>query len=320
MAIPKIDNLEFREVTNNIFLVHQIKTRSLFSCCDGLLVLPKKDRNKTTIALDLNIEPKYIASINELYGPVSHYICSHCHFDHTSHVYTWEELGAIIHAPIPEAHYLLDLHKFYIGFGFDESLDYDIIESFGKLNGFQICKRVHPFEPGDSLRFEEFNLHTIPFQGHSKAHVGFLLNSEQILHISCMGFDKISPDMDGFGPWYGFKHCSISQYLEDITRAESIFLNDAKYLTSSHSYIVHKPNIHPFDYMRKKIYNNQRKVENALRSLNLHQTTEDKLVKQLLSIDLFFPKKKLKGFMLDIYRFWESWIIRKHIHQSEYFE
>ena len=137
MSIPRIDNLEIRKVTNEILFVHQIKTRSLFSCCDGLLILPKKDRNKSTIVVDLNIEPKYINLIYEAYGPVSHYVCSHAHLDHICHVHAWEQLGVPIHAPIPEAKYLLDLNNFYIGFGFNEVLDFNLVESFGILNGFQ---------------------------------------------------------------------------------------------------------------------------------------------------------------------------------------
>ena len=85
-----------------------------------------------------------------------------------------------------------------------------------------------------------------------------------MLHISCLGFDKPKPKIDGFGPWYGFRNTSIQQYLEDITLAESLYLKDAEYLTSSHSYIVKSPDTHPFEYMRVKIKENQQKVDNIL--------------------------------------------------------
>jgi len=318
MSLPKIENLNLRKVTDDVVLIHQIKVPHLFSCCDGLLILPKKDRNTSIIALDLNIEPKYVNSIKKNFGPISDYVCTHGHIDHTCHVHAWEDSGALIHAPYPESEYLLDLHKFYEGFGFNKTMDYSKVESFGKLNGYRECRKVISFDPGETLYFEEFKVNTISFPSHSKSHIGFLLPLEKILHISCLGFDKSSPEKDGFGPWYGFKESSIERYIEDINRAESIFLNDAKYLTSSHSYIVENPDTHPFEYMKRKIENNQIKVNQALETLGTFKKHEDEAVRQLLKMDIFFPKKKLKGFLLDIYTLWESWIIRKHLQRNKY--
>ncbi|MFX1451388.1 MAG: MBL fold metallo-hydrolase [Promethearchaeota archaeon] len=317
MSLPKIDNLEIWKVTKDILLIHQKKVPFFFSCCDGLLILPKEGRNRNLIILDLNIEPKYIKILGEIYSPVSNYVCTHAHVDHTSHVYAWEQLGAKIHAPKPEANFLLDLHNFYKGFGFDESVKYSSVEKFGKLNGFHKCNQVTSFNPGETLKFENFSVNTIPFPGHSKAHIGFLLPKEKLLHLSCLGFDKPKPEIDSFGPWYGFRDASINQYLEDINHAESIFLENAKFLTSSHSYIVTHPDTHPFEYMRNKIEENQRRVDDALKITNSLTKPEDEAVEQLLKLDIFFPKKKLMDFLLEIYTLWESWIIRKHIQRSE---
>ena len=318
MSLPKIDNLDIREVTEDILLIHQIKPPFFFSCCDGLLILPKTGRNKNTIALDLNIEPQYMNSLNDIYGSFSNYVCSHGHLDHTCHVHAWEELGAIIHAPYPEADYLLDLHNFYKGFGFDEDLNFDTVKQFAKSNGFQKCKQVNSFSPGNSLKFENFKIDTISLSGHSKGHIAFYLPQDRVFHINCLGFDKPTPQIDGFGPWYGFRQCSIPQYLEDINNAETFFLTKSKFLTSSHSYIVKNPDTYPFEYMRKKIQKNQKKVDDALKSINFSDMTKKILLEQLLEMDLFFPKKKLKGVVLDIYKFWESWIIRKHMQYSDH--
>ena len=72
--------------------------------------------------------------------------------------------------------------------------------------------------------------------------------------------------------------------------------------------------------MKEKIRTNQEKVDNALHSLNVHETNEEELTNQLLKMDLFYPKRKMKGFMLEIYRLWESWIIRKHVLRSKFFK
>ena len=172
------------------------------------------------------------------------------------------------------------------------------------------------FYSGETFQFGNFEIETISLPGHSKAHIGFLLPIERVLHISCLGFDKPNPEKEGFGPWYGFKETSISQYLEDINMAEEIFLKRARFLTSSHSYIVENPDLSPFEYMRNKIKNNQEKVDKALIDLNRTQTSETNALSYLLAMDLFFPKSRLEGVVYEIYRFWESWIIRKHIQRS----
>ena len=310
------DNLQINKVTDDIILVHQINTPSYFSCSDGLLILPKEGRNSRAIALDINIEPEYIRTINKTFGPVSDYINTHGHMDHIAHVHAWEQLGTTIHAPESEAQCLAGLYQFYLGFDWQEMNDFSLIEQFAELNKYQKCENVIPFEPGDKLKFEDLTLDTIPFAGHSKSHVGFFLPSERILHVSCLGFDQPGPGVDGFGPWYGFKQCSISKYLNDIDYAESLFLEKANFLTSSHGYIVKKTDTTPFRYMRNKLNNNQWIVDQGLKTLDSHMDNEEK-VNALLKRDLFFPKMKMKGFLLDIYYFWESWIIRHHIEQNE---
>jgi glyoxylase-like metal-dependent hydrolase (beta-lactamase superfamily II) len=319
MILPKIENLEIRKITEDILLVHQIKQPFFFSCCDGIIILPKKGRNERTISLDLNIEQKYVNKLDDIYGPVSDYVVSHGHLDHTCHVHAWEEIGAIIHAPYPESKFLLNLRNFYQGFGFDEELDYETVEDFALLNGFQKCKQVNPYNPGKIFKFGDCIIRTLPFPGHSKAHVAFYIPDAKIFHISCLGFDKPTPEIEGFGPWYGFKEASISQYIEDIKNAEEFYLQNAKYLTSSHAYIVNNPDLSPFEYMRKKIKENQDKIDKFLNLLDTSKITENIIVEKLLTMDIFFPKKKLKGVVYEIYRFWESWIIRKHLQRNAAF-
>ncbi len=312
-----IDGLQISKVTRDIYLIHQIEPPFYFSCCDGLLILPKKGGDEQVIVLDVNIEPKYVNALAYEIGPVSDYICSHGHMDHIAHVHAWEELGAKIWAPHPESSCLLDLKNFYKSFGFDEALDFSIIREFGIINRYKNCSIIHKYTPGDILNFKGYIIDTIPLRGHSKAHVGYFLPLEKILHISCLGFDLSNANAKGFGPWYGFKECEISQYLLDIVKCKGIFKNQANLLTSSHSYIVYQPDTTPFDYMRNKIIENQIKVEIEVNSLNLNGGSEKKILSELLKKDIFFPKKKMRGFLFEIYNFWESWIIKKHLKRIE---
>ncbi|MBN1803054.1 MAG: MBL fold metallo-hydrolase [Candidatus Lokiarchaeota archaeon] len=317
MSILSIPNLRIQEITDDIFLVHQIKASALFTNCDGLIVLPKKNRNDKTILIDLNLEVEHIKQISEVISPISDYICSHTHLDHSSHVHAWEDLGAKIHAPFPEYDHLLGHEILLRKFGFLDYLDMSIGESFIKYNGYKRCRHVEPFTPGTYLKFDDFIIETIHLPGHSFGHVGFFLPEEKIFHISCLGFDQHEPNIDGFGPWYGFRTNSLEQYEKDIDLAEKIFLEKACFLTSSHSYIVKHPDTTPFDYMRRRIKYNQKVVDDAIRSLKTLPKTIDELVDILLELDLFFPKHKMRGFLLEIYKVWESWFIRKHLERNK---
>lgn len=315
MILPKIQNLTITEITDEVFIAHQIKPPYYFSCCDGLILSPS-GKKSNTIILDLNIEPNLITQIVKLFSPVRHYVCTHGHMDHIAHVHQWEKLGAKIYAPVPEQEYLLDLEKFYEGFGWNEALEFSYIQKFAKLNKYQPCTTVNSFSPGTSLKFDDIKIETIPLFGHSKAHIGFYLREQKLLHISCLGFDLLTPNADGFGPWYGFEECSIDQYLKDIELTEKIFTEKAEFLSSSHSYVVKRPDITPFDYMRQKITSNQRIVDEAILSLKQNDLPID--MKHLLDLDIFFPKKKMDDFRKEIWGFWETGIIKKHLERSKY--
>jgi len=69
--------------------------------------------------------------------------------------------------------------------------------------------------------------------------------------------------------------------------------------------------------MREKIAKNQDLVDNAIKTNNLTNKSID-TINYLLNLDIFFPKKKMEGYLLEIYNFWESGIIRKHVKRSEY--
>lgn len=312
MPIDEIKGLQIEHINEDVLLVKQKKPPFYFSCCDGVILLPKKGRNNKLIALDVNIESEYIHAISEYYGKISFYINTHGHMDHIAHVHAWENEGAEILAPESEANNLLGLNHFYRCYDFNEGVNFSSIEKFGEINRYKPCKNVYPFSPGEELKLENLILKTIPLTGHSKSHIGFLLSQEKILHISCLGFDILTPESNGFGPWYGFKQCSIEQYKKDIDLVEKLYLKKAEYLTSSHAYIVEKPEMTPFGYMRNKIKNNQNIIKNALKELDKTLSIDNKTQK-LVEKDLFFPKRKMEGFLKEIYTFWEYWIIKNHL-------
>ena len=317
-----LKNLYIEEIIPNIYFIHQIKASAYFTRCDGLLIMPRDRWNLNPVIIDLNVEPEFIQKIYiefnlDQYSRLD-YICSHGHMDHIAHVSKWEELGACIHFPSPHQNNLVSVNAFLKDFGFLKGLDTDIAMHLGKLNHYKPCKnKPDVFQPGDILIFDNLKIQTIPFEGHSLGHVGFFFLEERLFHISCLGFDLQKPGDDQFGPWYGFEECSIELYKEDIDKAEKIFLNSSDILTSSHSYIVRKKNREPFDYIRRKIIQNQKKIMNAVQDYNEKGSNMD-LIEYLLSLDLIYPKSKMKDPLRTIFRFWESWIIKNHVNSITY--
>ncbi|QEE15710.1 MBL fold metallo-hydrolase [Promethearchaeum syntrophicum] len=312
-----VKGLNIEEILPEIFFIHQIHASAYFTRCDGLLIMPQDKRNLCPIIIDLNIEPEYIQKLHYVFKLNQYsridYICSHGHMDHIAHVYKWEELGAFIHCPSPHQNNLVSLDAFIGDFGFLKELDIDIVKHLGKLNHYKPCKKKpNVFQPGDILFFDNLKIQTIPFEGHSLGHIGFLFSKERLFHISCLGFDLQKPGEDHFGPWYGFEECSIELYKEYIDNAEKIFFNSSDILTSSHSYVVRKKNRQPFDYIRRKITQNQIKIKNAVQKYNEKQN-KGVLIEYLLSLDLIYPKSKMEDPLRSIFRFWESWMIKNHL-------
>jgi glyoxylase-like metal-dependent hydrolase (beta-lactamase superfamily II) len=236
--------------------------------------------------------------------------------DHISHVSKWEELGASIHFPYPHQNNLISLDAFLEDFGFLKELNKPIAEILGSLNHYVPCKRDPiVFQPGDILTFDNLEIQTIPLEGHSRGMVGFFFPFEKLIHISCLGFDIQKPGDDQFGPWYGFEECSLELYNENIDTVEKIFLNSSDILTSSHSYVVREKNSKTFDYMRRKIKQNHEKIMNAVLEYKKKGLDGD-LIEYLLSLDLIYPKYKMKEPLRSTFRFWESWIIKNHLNSK----
>ena len=313
MNLPNFENATITHINDGVLLFHQNNPLEDYSCCDGLIVLPKDSRNRNPIAIDVNVEPVLIRQIIDEFGPVKNYICTHGEMDHIAHLYVWEDSGAEVYAPFPESNYLTDLNQFYLGFGFNDVMEYSSIQRFARMNGYHECKWVRAFKPGDRLKIENLEMETMLYKGHSRASVGVLLEKEKILHIGNLGFDRSSPGADGTGPFYGYRQCSLNRYYRDIDNARSVYTDRANFMTASHGYLVEKPDMSPFDYMEEKIRQNQQKVDSAFKRIDPLPHSKEETFIELLKLDLFYPKKKAYSFMVDIYTLWDYWMIRHHM-------
>ena len=60
---------------------------------------------------------------------------------------------------------------------------------------------------------------------------------------------------------------------------------------------------------------NQKKIMNAVQDYNEKRKNGD-LIDYLLSLDLIYPKQKMKDPLLSIFQFWESCIIKNHLNSK----
>ena len=65
------------------------------------------------------------------------------------------------------------------------------------------------FGPGEVLDFGKNRFEAMALPGHSPGHLGFREPRERILFAVDVGLDR-------FGPWYGFTHCRLDEYLAAI--------------------------------------------------------------------------------------------------------
>ncbi len=320
MKLPKLENLEITQLTNEVFFIHQIKATNFFTRSDGLLLLPSPLKNQTPVIMDLNLQPKEISLVYNAFHLSNYnridYVISHAHMDHIANVYKWEELGATIHCPQDHKEKITNVEHFYKDYGFYEGVDKQVVEKFAPLMGYQECKNVpQTFVSGETLVFDQLHVETIPLLGHSGGHVGFFFPDFKLLHISCVGFDLQNPAeiSRGFGPWYGFDECDLDVYQADITKLENKFFQDANIMTSSHSYVVYEKTHFPFEYMRNKIKENQKKVNQAISTLKIDHLSHEEQLQFLIKQDIFFPKKRMDSPLKEIFTFWELGLLKHHL-------
>ncbi|MHA1674125.1 MAG: MBL fold metallo-hydrolase [Promethearchaeota archaeon] len=330
-------SLEITHLRENVYHITQTTSQGRFSSCDGLLCLPSNSNDSHVVILDLNLEPPFITEVFQTFNLAQYeridYFISHAHMDHIANVWKWEELGANIFLPSPfPSNILLNPLNFLKHFHFEDYVSLATGYKLCETNGFHPCRQLaKSYSPRDLLPIDSIKLTimSIPLYGHSIGHTGYLFPDLAIVHISCLGYDLRHPyNLDntdypknlGFGPWYGFPDCSLSQYWADISKIEEKFeeFNQEDQLipilTSSHAHVIRGNATKVFDYMRQKIMKLHEKIRTLLRDLNLLDLQdEEKILEILLKKDIIFPKRKMQGWLQELYTFWEYWLLKLHL-------
>ena len=313
MILPDIDSVHLLPVTEDLIFVQYSGPLTPFNAAEGLLVLPKTGRNRTAIALDVNIPPAAVAALNDALGPFSDYICTSGRPAHITGLYAWEQTGAAVHAPKPEFEGIIDLKKAFKGLGFNERMKFSQFRNAMDSLGYRPPQSVVPYRPGNIFRFDNLVVGTMPFKGSSSSHVGLMLVNERIFHIGTLGCDNERPVCGGMGPVCGYRGCDVPKYGRDIDFLKTVFLEHADYLTGTGTSLTERPDITPFEYMTSKLEGAHNIILEAYNEVRRKQKSPKKQLGALLERELLFPRGAVPDVQRGLYESLEYWTIRNHL-------
>jgi len=210
--------LKQTKITDQITYVEP-DTMANLAACSGIIVQSKKK-----IFIDMNLGPEDAPMLIEKEKPDAA-IITHFHLDHS--IWTrYIDVGsdAVVFIPEKEVPYLTSL-DFVIE---HTAGPFDVA---GKWKDFMV--NTLKYQPLSS--YQTYNEHTtlkefapeivlVQTPGHSPSHTSLYFPDDKILFSGDMG-------LENFGPWYGWKDCSIEQMVESIFRLDGM---DVELILTSH--------------------------------------------------------------------------------------
>lgn len=248
-------------------------------------------------------------------------ILSHCHLDHTGHVYYHQEkYKTPIYCPIQEKNYLMSLDSLMEKVGFKKLGIEKEYEKFAR-------KRVNFKEPNDVkvytpenvvFELDSVKIKTIHIPGHSPGQTAFIIEtkspkgskngSRNIDQNNISKNEKILYVADiGSHPYYGDLNSDLTQYKESIDNLESIYLSDQYILVPAHGNFYLEKEENFFNRIRNKIDKNEDKVINAL------EETRFKTIPDLVREYIITPQERIYEPIRDLYLLWDGGKIYHHL-------
>jgi hypothetical protein len=307
-------NLSFDEIGPHIFWAHKPPARALDSS-NGLLICGVDQ----AITIDLNIPRADVEHLYEFLGDLPHtaHINTHLHLDHVSHLYNYQDLSQCqIYVPEPDADYFRDITLHRKHFGYDRV---GIANNWMDLvfNEFQYrhVKHYLPFSITDPLKIGGVVLTPISFRGHGPGHVGFHCICNPVPYFTkganeCLFYSDIGIDLGGqeFGPWYGFQELSLQDVKADVDKAEQLHERLNIPMVSSHGGLYPSYTPEPYEYIRTRLAQRDKKIIDAMKSLGGNAT-----VAELMPFNIFYPKHKIKGNLQKLVTYWEEGFLANHL-------
>ncbi|MDD4168779.1 MAG: MBL fold metallo-hydrolase [Desulfotomaculaceae bacterium] len=161
---------------------------------------------------------------------VSRYFISHFHIDHVSGA--WRIDGETNCRPAlnkVEHKFIQSGEALSQATGYQQAGIYHLVEGIlAPRMGFRCIAGIAPYELDEIEAASKGQLRVIQAPGHSPGHFCLYAPLSGALFACDLGLDR-------FGPWYGFPHCNLEQYLSSIKTAGEL---KVRQLFSSHSPMI----------------------------------------------------------------------------------
>ena len=140
-------------------------------------------------------------------------------------------------------------------------------------------------------------LQAIPAPGHSPGHFCLYAPDTESVFAGDLGLDL-------FGPWYGFPHCSISDFLKSIEKIRGL---RAKRLFSSHGPVIAKDPDQAIAHCREIIETRHAQIMDAW-------ANGQRTVKEIAASGIFY--KRVDGLgrkLIPLFSYWQECMVRCHL-------
>jgi len=283
---------QLKRITDNIHLVTG-KNNGKFPFSHSILIF---NNSEETILIDTGCG---IENLQKLKGKYNIYriINSHTHPDHSAGNWIFKNNVESIEVPIQgfnTSGSILALSKRFTEPG--EIANY-WKNHVPKMMGMKDCKPTQSFDDKSEFDFGDVKLLPIHTPGHTIDHYCFYEPNDKIL----FSFDI---DLTSFGPWYGHRESSISQFKDSITKLKEL---DIKVLVSSHKGIIIKDIHKQLELFSSKFDTRTKKIRDLLGA-------------GIVTLDQLVEKKPIYGefpYAEPLLRYWETQMIKKHLAKIE---
>lgn len=230
---------------------------------------------------------------------VNRYFISHFHVDHASGA--WRIAGETPCRPFLneiEHQYLHSRENMAQVTGYANAGLHELVEEalMPKI-GLRYMPGLGCYTPMEIEDISRGGLQVIPAPGHSPGHYCLYAPDTESVFAGDLGLDL-------YGPWYGFPHCSISDFLVSIEKVRSL---RAKRLFFSHGKMIENNPDHALARSREIIETRHAQVidawDNGLRT-----------IKEIAAKGIFYDRlDRLGRKLIPVVSYWQECMVKCHL-------
>jgi len=230
---------------------------------------------------------------------VSRYFISHFHIDHSSGA--WRIAGETNCRPAlnrVEYKYIQSSENMSRATGYGQAGVHGLVEEvLMPRMGLRYIPGIDSYELEEIEAISKGRLVAVQAPGHSPGHYCLYAPQSKSLFACDLGLDR-------FGPWYGFPHCNLNDFLASIKTAREL---DAKQLFSSHSPVIREGVGRAIDRCKTII---EKRHEHVLDAWNKGKRT----IKEIAREGIFYQRTDTFGKRaVPVMSYWQESMVKCHL-------